>query len=425
MTRPESKPRLARMSDALERFIPLETAMAMGAARKGGRSLDDNELWQAGQLERDIAAGSSPVPAPAPSDTFFEGESEPPPGVEEPANETKAKPLVEWISTAEIFAPLPPTTWVVKDLQFGPGRTSVISSYSGTGKSLIGQSLAISYAAARSIWGHFSTGRGGKVRYPDFEQGRTATSSRFQRLAFGMGINQADLEDRLQAAIFPPLYLTAADAEDAWLRAADGWDLLIVDTFRAAAPGVEENDSRVRMYIDLLTRVSERTGATFVLMHHNGKGPDDQRKARDKRTKLRGSSAIFDASGCVLSLERAEGGTIQVEQLKQPAEARGPSIESFFLRIEDVATPQDPFAGVRVSYVAREAVKVPTKPGEEFAQLKAKVLDLIRTDSTLTSKNKIQARIKGGRGQVLQAIDELVEEGAAIQLGEKGAYRAV
>ena len=340
-----------------------------------------------------------------------------------PAQE-QARPLIEWIDTSGIFAPLPPTPWRVRDLHICPGRPGVFGAFGGTGKSIVAQSLALAYAAGRSAWGHFSTGRGGRVRHVDKEQGRHATLKRYQRLALGMGLSPADLEGNLQVAILPPMSLTSEGAEDALCREFEGVELGLFDAFRGMVPGVDENDSRVREYLDICTRVSERIGTAFVFLHHSGKsGADDEKK--DKRQKLRGSSGIFDASGAVFLLE-VVGDGLMVTETKPPAEAEGAKIAPFGLRIEDVAEGENPHAGLRVVYVAEESLRPQKAPGSDFEGLKDKIVELLRVDHSLTSKNKVAARVKGTRTDKLQAIDELIEERRIAQVGgEGGCFRVV
>lgn len=48
----------------------------------------------------------------------------------------------------------------------------------------------------------------------------------------------------------PSVYLTSDGAFEEFARVSEGNDLVIIDSFRAAAPGVDENDSKVRQYLD-------------------------------------------------------------------------------------------------------------------------------------------------------------------------------
>jgi hypothetical protein len=334
----------------------------------------------------------------------------------------EASDSLSWVSAADIFAPLPAPTWVVPELFIGPGRPTLIAGYGFSAKTLGVQSLALAVAAGKTVWGHFGCGEGLRVRHLDYEQGRTATLRRYQRLALGAGLRPSDLGDRLEVTIFPDLYLTDIRAQDRFAWACEGVALCIIDALRGALPGVDENDSAVRGYIDNLSRVSERTGTAFAIVHHAGKPRDGH---ADARTMPRGSSAIFDACGCVLVLTGAKDEPKLVRMEKTPADAEGRAVEDFYLAVEDVAEGDKARAGLRVAYQTKEQAKPPGKDGERFTKLKAQVVDLVRGNHELTSGNAICARVRGGnKSDKLQAIRELLDEGRLVQPGgERSPYR--
>jgi hypothetical protein len=74
------------------------------------------------------------------------------------------------------------------------------------------ESLALSIAAGRPVWGVYGCKRG-TVVHVDFEQGRRVTHERYQRLARGMGVDLRELGTGLRLAVHPSAYLTDADAE--------------------------------------------------------------------------------------------------------------------------------------------------------------------------------------------------------------------
>jgi hypothetical protein len=139
----------------------------------------------------------------------------------------------------------------------------------------------------------------------------------------------------------------------------------------------------------------------------------------------RGSSAIFDACGCVLVLTGAKDEPKLVRMEKTPADSDGRAVEDFYLEVEDVAEGDLPNAGLRVAFRTKEQVKPPGKEGESFSRLKVQVLDLVHADHTLTSANDICSRIRGGsKGDRLQAIRELRDEGRLVQPGgERSPFR--
>ena len=262
----------------------------------------------------------------------------------------------------------------------------MIAGYGYSGKTLAGQALLLSFAAGLPAWAHFPATAPMRCRHLDFEQGRHATLKRYQRLAAGMNLGAIDLAPRLEVAIFPPAPLNAKDAYDVYCRASEGCQIVLVDSFAGATPGEVENDSAMRGHVDMLTRVSETTGATFSLIHHAGKPKESHNS--DARTLLRGSSAIFDACGSVLVFVGDKTGPIRVQQVKAPAEAEGQAIDPFYLQIEDIpASPELGYpAGVRVAHVAAEDKADEDKVEREGATERRKAAKQSRLERSIPEK---------------------------------------
>ncbi len=332
------------------------------------------------------------------------------------------KPRIVWITGPDLAVALPPTPWCVKDLQIGPGRPTMLQAYGGGGKTLIAQSLALAYASGGRVWGRFATGRGGHVRHFDYEQGRHATIRRYQRLAKGLEIELPPLGSKIGLCNFPDLYLTTVDAESVLLHELEQVELAIFDALRGATPGIDENDSKIRMYIDLLIRVSSKTEAAVVLIHHAGKAKDGH---SDARTRGRGSSAIFDGCGCVFDITGEKDPRL-VKQVKTPAEAEGGKIEEFYLVIEDIPDGDDPLGAVRVLAKSKEEI-VPRRSGSKFDKLKEDMVTVVRDNAGISTLNALCARVTGGNKTVkMEAWHELVREGRIVQPGGEGSpFRVV
>lgn len=249
------------------------------------------------------------------------------------------------LSAEQILAPCPDPTWVVAGLQLGAGRPALLVGASHSGKTILAQDLALAVASGADVWGRFGATRG-RVLHLDLEQGQLPTRVRYQRLARGAGLDPTLLEGFLFLEVFPPLDLTVDSSAAQLLRACSGMDLVIIDSLRAAAPNADESSSVFRKYIDALTKISETSGCAFLVTHHEGK-----KRHGGPASAARGSSAIIDAAGSVLTL--AGGGPvskpISIVRTKSPAEAVGRGNDSYRAWIEDVAHPEyGPLGGLRV-----------------------------------------------------------------------------
>lgn len=317
------------------------------------------------------------------------------------------------LSTAQIFEPVPPTQWIVDGLQLAPGRPSMFAGYGASAKTLSAQQLALALASGRAVFDRFET-EPRRVVHFDLEQGSHATRKRYQRLAIGHGIDSTELDDRLQLAPFPSVLLDAQNAADVYSRACEGAGLVIIDSLRAATPSLDENDSQIRRCLDLLTMVSERTGAAFLVVHHAGKPKDGH---SDARTVLRGSSAIFDACGSVLliSAPQNDGEPRTVRQLKQPADAAGAALESFGLWVEDVALNGDVAAGLRVLHRSLSFDRAEQQDAR-FEALATDVLAIVHRKPGM-STDEIRARCNRRKQDVVTALSYLERHQKVVRAG--------
>jgi hypothetical protein len=324
-------------------------------------------------------------------------------------NRRSSEPRIHYLGTAEIFAPLPPSKWVTPELHIGPGRPIMLAGYGSSAKTLSAQALALAIASGRPAWDRFDTVMG-EVRHLDYEQGSPATRRRYQRLAIGHGIELDELGDRLKLCAMPSVFLDEKNVEDELARASDGASLVIVDAFRGATPSSDENDSAVRRGLDVLTRVSERNGASFLMIHHAGKPKDGH---DDPRTIARGSSAIFDACGCVFVIGAGKKSTDpkRVRQTKQPAESEGAPVPDFALVVEDVERDGNRTAGVRISHRAiEEADDTEAKAAQQYETDSARLVRVIVGHPGITM-NQLALRASMKKARMKDVIDALADEG--------------
>lgn len=247
---------------------------------------------------------------------------------------------------AELATPLPPIPWLCEPLRLAPGAVTLVAGYGYSRKTMALQSLAVSVAASKPVWGVWSCQQG-RVLHLDYEQGRRLTQERYQRLARAMGAELQHLP--LQVACMPRIYLDEKDAPDDLLRLCEGVSFVLVDSLRAAFPHADENSSEVRSYLDVLSRVSERTGCVVAVIHHARK-PNAQQGGTATHA-IRGSSALFDACQSVFVFEGEKDTATTVHHQKD--RVLGSTCPEFGLTSEDVELGGDPRAGLRVVHLER------------------------------------------------------------------------
>jgi RecA-family ATPase len=315
------------------------------------------------------------------------------------------------LGVAEIFAALPPITWRIEGLKLAPGATAVFAGYGYVAKSMALQSIGVSCAAGRPVFGVYRVDPC-RVLHLDYEQGRRLTFERYQRLARAMAVDPRELEDRLRVAIHPALYLDSAGAEDALTRAFEGVGIVIVDSLRAAAPSADENSSEIRRHIDVMSRAAEKTGALPLLVHHARK-PSEMTKGGAKMT-IRGSSAIFDACASVFVLDAEKGEPTRVHHEKD--RITGTTVADFGLSVEDVAIDGDPRGGLRIVHLeAEQLAPVRDDAGaSRFCKAIETARKCIAENPGIAGAEAVREHVGARAGIVRAAVKQLLADGDVV-----------
>jgi hypothetical protein len=300
------------------------------------------------------------------------------------------------IGVGDIFRPLEPIQWVVRSLGLCPGAPAMIAGYGYSGKTVAAQAMALAIAGGLpNVWGAFSC-ESGPVLHIDYEQGVRLTRERYQRLALAFGVSPPELDGKLRLSSMPRRFLSQRSAENDLERATEGVKFCIIDSLRAACPGVDENSSEAREPLDRLLRVSERTGCAFLVLHHSGKPKQDGSGAA--KHAPRGSSGLFDACSSVLVFEAEKGEPVRCIHTKE--RGAGHTVRDFLLTIEDTD-------GGGLSVTAEDAPE-PAKVVTE-AELETRILEAIRAYPGATG-NQLRAVVKGQDKAILRTLDRLTLE---------------
>jgi hypothetical protein len=268
----------------------------------------------------------------------------------------------------------PAFNFAVRELGIAVGPPTLLIATSGSGKSFLVQDLALCAAAGQRFLGTIEV-KPGKVMHLDYDQGGLQTRARYLRLMRGRSLPPGAIAEDALGFGRPDWLLTSNDADAKLGELVEGRSLCIIDALRPAVDG-DENDSEIRKPLNMLTKVSEKTGCCFLVIHHMGKDKSDK--------KGRGSSAIFDAAGTVLNLEKAGEGfdaTYRLTQSKSRTgifsgmsfklKDEGEMVESINarerIRLERVEMPASDAA--KPDAAARIRAKLKEHPGMGFTDL--------------------------------------------------------
>jgi len=317
------------------------------------------------------------------------------------------------LNVNEIFARLPPIKYLLEPLDICPGAPALVAGYGFSGKTVALQSAALTIAGGGRVWGAFAA-RQGRVLHIDHEQGAHLTRTKYQRLAAAMMLGPADFDDRLVLVSMPQVYLDAPAAESIYTDKCAGFDLVIVDSLRAACPAMEENDSGARGALDVLNRVSDKTGACFVVVHHARKPQKDS--TGGAKASIRGSGAIFDACGSVMVFE-SEGKGQPVRVRHEKARTTGRVADDFLLHIEDHEVDGRPHGGLAVRAEAISQTAPERDAGKVLDAIKERIRAHFREHGDQPSKNVLCQRIPFRRQSLYAAISELEAAGEIVNVG--------
>jgi len=174
----------------------------------------------------------------------------------------------------------------------------------------------------------------------------------------------------------------------------------------------------VRSVLDMLGRISERTGVTFLLLHHTTK--PGQRSARG-RAAIRGSGAIFDAASTVLLLERSESTSDRVQVTCEKARGGLGTLPHKPFTITKLKLAGNSFQLTATDDGSRSPPKTTNDTlGNNCARL---IQVITAAGGFMASKDELRKRAGIGTGRLNAAIKHLVDTGRLQK--ERGAIRLI
>jgi len=318
-------------------------------------------------------------------------------------------PPTEWVVALpeQIFAPLAEPDYLIAGL-IRRGGLLEIQAYGGSGKSWLAVNLALCLASGLPWLGRLAV-KLSTVVCLDYENGFYEMARRLQANAKALGL--ATPVQGIGLITMPDLYMTSDGFEGSVTKLAAAYQVIIIDTLKAASPGVDENDSKMRESLDRLRRVGERTGCTFVVLIHSKKKSNSATEI-DHRERGRGSSAIYDAADAQLGVEYEQGKPLQIVQTKARS---GRYIEPFQVTIED---GED--GAVHVVATDSPKAEQSTDNADKFEAACLRVLEAVRAwpgSSQIVLREKLGIR----NGTVTAALERLQRDGAVRNTGTKSS----
>jgi hypothetical protein len=165
------------------------------------------------------------------------------------------------LNSEAIFAELAEPDYLIENV-VPRGSLIEVVAYGSSGKTWIAVDAALSVAAGVPWLGRFAA-KAGVVTHFDYENGGFEMRRRIQGIARGRGLTFP--VSGIELCSMPNGYMSdGAEFGTRMMAHAKGRALIIIDTLKAANPGVDENDSNMRIGLDQFRRVGEATGCAFT-----------------------------------------------------------------------------------------------------------------------------------------------------------------
>ncbi len=245
---------------------------------------------------------------------LLEGATEPP----------KPEPLLKPVDVAGVIAnPSPPPRFVWEG--YCPrGEVTLLGAHGGTGKSTIGEMLAVAVVTGRPLFG-VPTERAAVV-FASLEDGAHVVRHRLAHICRQWQIEPAELTGLhiVDGTESPELFTaegrsegrtTAAYAELRALVNATGAGLAIVDNASDAYGGDEVQRRSVRAFVRSLAAIARDVDAACLLLAHVNKGTSRAGKAEGGEG-YSGSTAWHNSVRSRLFMSRAADGSLLLEHQK-------------------------------------------------------------------------------------------------------------
>jgi hypothetical protein len=223
-----------------------------------------------------------------------------------------------------LAGPVPETSWLWRGW-LARGDLALVVADPKVGKSL----TALGLAAATRLGLPFLGDRceRGRVGVFDYENPLEEVQKRLH--AFGIGPHDHEGIVYFHMPLLDLATMEAAQLLEDLIRRHE-LDLVVLDSVRRAAPGLDENDSQsVSSVFSPLRRVSALTGATVLAVHHARKRIGDN--PTEAGQMVRGSGDLVASVDTLLYLRAKEAGSFTLEHA---ATRRGLPHEPILVRID-------------------------------------------------------------------------------------------
>lgn len=363
---------------------------------------DDNECYQPSSDEQGAFNACQDEP---PRAEHYHDESQPETNVAPPKREKRAISLGELLESEDlddtaICAPL--------GIAFSD-RPMVIAGGWGTAKTWVMIWLALQFATGRPLFDNpaWPIERPLRVIIFDYELNRKVYKKRLRELCTTMGIDYRTIRDSIYYYERPKFFLTDANAVDRFLAESKGFDVILGDALRGAAPDADENKSEFRNNLDKLNDLATAANKFVCFLHHAGKGEE---------SKFRGTSGIGDAVGVMFTVTNDKDDKRAPKKLhhEKLGTMGDDFVDDFFIQLK--RDGEDEKGPMRIKFMTEEQAEEQAEERadqmskDEFVDRMKKILLVIRSKLGI-SRNELGKIVRGNKPKRDKIIDWLLDKG--------------
>lgn len=232
--------------------------------------------------------------------------------------------ILNWSELKEYNVPT--YRWRVQDL-IQDKKIIIVGGPSAVYKSWMTLDLGISVALGMPFLDNFPVEKG-NVLFIDRENSIPELQNRVEMICSGKKLPE-DINVNMYFISEQSLQLDDSTSRVYFEQIINDYNikLVIIDTYRRVVTFQENDANAVSIFFtEALKPICERTGCSFILIHHHKKGPEET----DPKNMLRGSSDLVNFVDGIIQISR-KGPELTVTQSKNRS---GAEIEPFQIRID-------------------------------------------------------------------------------------------
>jgi replicative DNA helicase len=306
--------------------------------------------------------------------------------------------------------PVRELVWLIEDM-IARGTLTFVGAASQTGKTLLLLYVVLQMIRGGQLFGRFRIGPVRRVLYLVLEDPARRIRDRL------LDMSRVAIErDRLVVYVAPGFRIN--DEDSAGLRELErqiregGFDVVVIDTYQRATPGMNSfDDERQGPILHRLAEMTRELDVAIIVVDHVRKESNGRGRRRELSIdSLKGTGNKPANADAWIMLERGAKGHIRLSASSKDSDRR----LGFLLNVAPKGSPEEKFT------YAGDIEELADRAAERGEANLAAVLDAITKAGLWVSVDGLQADTKLGAPTVRRHVRTLIDQGRVMDNGRKG-----